>query len=116
MKKISLLLSLLLIALTLGAQTKQKNTPKPVTPDPLKEGFVKATVLKYEVESCGYILVLDGKTKKDPKIKLQPENMDVKFKKNKLKVWVKYVMPKVQPMTTCMAGQVVKIEEMKIRK
>lgn len=108
MRKISLFIFALLLSLAACAQNKQKA----IVSDPAKEGYSKATVMKYEVESCGYILVLDRKSKKDPQVKLQPENMDEQFKKNKLKVWVKYVMPKTQPMTTCMAGQVVKIEKM----
>lgn len=72
-----------------------------------KEGYVKATVIKYEVESCGYILQLAGEKK------LQPENLAEEFKKDKLVVWIKYETPKRQPMTTCMAGTVVKLTDVK---
>jgi hypothetical protein len=116
MRKVSLFIFMLLFSLTVLGQKKPKTKPEPLIPDPPKEGFIKATVIKYEVESCGFLLQVDGKTRKDPKMKLQPENMAEEFKKNKLKVWVKYVVPKSQPITTCMAGQVVKIEAMKIRK
>ena len=112
MRKISLCILMILFSFAGYAQTNKKKKP-----DPVKEGFIKATVIKYEVESWGFILVLDGKTKKDPKIQLQPEGgLDEKFRKDKLKVWLKYAVMKKQPMTTCMAGQVVKIEEIKIRK
>ncbi len=71
------------------------------------EGFVKATVIKYEVESCGYILQLENEKK------LMPENLAAEFKKDKLIIWIKYETPKKQPMTTCMAGTVVKLTDVK---
>ncbi|HEY1040455.1 MAG TPA: hypothetical protein VGF30_13665 [Bacteroidia bacterium] len=71
------------------------------------EGFVKATVIKYEVESCGYILQLDNEKR------LMPENLADEYKKDKLIIWIKYETPKKQPMTTCMAGTVVKLTEVK---
>ncbi|MFL5752530.1 MAG: hypothetical protein ACJ76F_03915 [Bacteroidia bacterium] len=116
MRKVSLFIFMLLFSLAALGQKKARTKPEELISDPAKEGFIKATVIKYEVENCGFLLQVNGKTKKDPKIKLQPENMAEEFKKNKLKVWVKYVVPKTQPMTTCMAGQVVKVEAMKIRK
>ncbi len=100
MKKLVLIV-VTLISFTLSAQTK------PAKRDFVKEGFVKATVIKYEVESCGFMLQLsDGK-------KLQVSGGIAKeFQKNKRKVWVKYKKPKTQPMTTCMAGEVVEVMEM----
>ena len=74
-----------------------------------KEGYVKATIIKYEVENCGYIIELSDKKK------LQPDQLADEFKKNKLKVWIKYSVPKKQIPTTCMAGQLIKIESIKKR-
>ncbi|MDP2387780.1 MAG: hypothetical protein Q8M29_15515 [Bacteroidota bacterium] len=80
---------------------------KKAAADYTKEGYVKATVIKYEVESCGYILQLEGEKK------LMPQNLADEFKKDKLVIWIKYETPKKQPMTTCMAGTVVKLTDVK---
>ncbi|MBC7863119.1 MAG: hypothetical protein IAF38_09100, partial [Bacteroidia bacterium] len=47
------------------------------------QGFLKAVVKKYDIDGCGFMLFLDD-TKK-----LNPKNLDEKFKKEGLKVWVK---------------------------
>jgi hypothetical protein len=109
MKKCLLLMMLFVSTLAMTAQEKKKKKC------PADEGYVKAVVIKYEVEACGYLLEIPGKTKNDPKIKLQPQSMPDSFKQHKKKVWVKYRVPKTQPMTTCMAGQIVEIEDMKKR-
>jgi len=75
--------------------------------DYTSEGYVKATVIKYEVESCGYILQLENEKK------LMPQNLADEFKKDKLIIWIKYETPKKPPMTTCMAGTVVKLTDVK---
>lgn len=74
-----------------------------------EQGYVKATVIKYEVESCGYILQLENENK------LMPDVLDDAFKKDKLEVWIKYELIKKQPMTTCMAGKAVKMVDVKKR-
>ncbi len=76
----------------------------------LKEGFVQATVIKYEVESCGYILQLNADEKIMPNKELETE-----FKVDKMPVWVKYTVQSKAKNTTCMAGKLAEITEIKKR-
>lgn len=107
MRKITAAIFMLFMSFSLLSQTTGATKPPKTKPE--KEGYVKATVIKYEVENCGYILVLADKKK------LQPDQLADEFKKNRLKVWVKYTVPKTQIPTTCMAGQSVKVEAIKKR-
>ena len=77
------------------------------TTDYAVQGYEKATIIKYEVESCGYIIQLENENK------LMPDKLDESFKKDQLKVWVKYEILKKQPMSTCMAGKAVKMLDIK---
>ena len=93
-------------SLTLAAQKKQPHV------NYAKEGYVKAKVIKYEVESCGYLLQLGDKKK----TKLAPDKLPDDFKKHNMKVWVKYVPVKKPMMGTCMAGQQSEIQAICPRK
>ncbi|MCD6065349.1 MAG: hypothetical protein K0S33_175 [Bacteroidetes bacterium] len=93
---------IVLFVLLLAGCKSAKNTT-----DYAAQGYVKATVIKYEVESCGYLLQLEGEKK------LMPQNLSEGFKKDGMAVWVKYETLKKQPMSTCMAGQVVTITDIK---
>lgn len=73
------------------------------------QGYTKAIVIKYEVESCGYLLQLDDENK------LMPQELTEEFKKDGLQVWIKYEILKKQPMTTCMAGKSIKLTDIKKR-
>ena len=74
-----------------------------------KEGYVKASVIFYEVSGCEYILKLeDGK-------KLEPVNLALSFKKDMLPVWIKYI-PKKEAVSICMAGQIVELIDVQARK
>lgn len=74
-----------------------------------KEGYSKATIVNYQVDGCTFILQLaDGK-------KLQPYNLSDEFKKDQFAVWIKYV-PKKNVFNSCMAGQVVELSDIQIRK
>jgi hypothetical protein len=77
-----------------------------------KEGYVKAIVIKYEVESCGYLIELTDKAK----TKITPYKLPDEFKKDKEKVWLKYTLAKKQLPSTCMAGKQAEIEDIKKRK
>lgn len=77
-----------------------------------KEGYVKAKVIKYEVESCGYLIELADKEK----TKLLPDKLDDVFKKNNQKIWVKYNLAKKQLPGTCMAGKQCEVLDVKKRK
>ncbi|MGZ3864859.1 MAG: hypothetical protein ACXVC6_11235 [Bacteroidia bacterium] len=65
-----------------------------------KEGYEKATVINYNVDGCGFMLQLMDKRKS----KISPDKFPDEFKKEKMKVWIKYASAKKQPVTTCMAG------------
>lgn len=92
---------LLLTVVIVSCKTKKEAV------DYSQQGYVKATVIKYEVESCGYILQLEGEKK------LMPQNLADEFKKDQLTIWIKYETVKKPPMTTCMAGTVVKLTDVK---
>lgn len=77
-----------------------------------KEGYVKAEVIHYKVEGCGYLIELTDKAK----TKIAPDKLAEEFKKDKEKVWIKYSIAKKQPMSTCMAGKLAEIIDIKKRK
>jgi hypothetical protein len=89
-----------------SAQEKKQKT------DYEKEGYVKALVIHYEVENCGYLIELADKVK----TKIAPDKLADEFKKNKEKIWIKYAMAKKQPMSTCMGGKFVEVIDVKKRK
>ena len=107
MKKFKILF---LIIFSLGAMTSCKPKAKvPETPDYAKLGYTAATVLNYEVDGCQWIIEMaDGK-------KYEPQNLQEDFRKDKMKVWVKYTEVK-GAITICMAGNVIKISDIKERK
>src|ERR1700757_3637349 len=65
-----------------------------------KEGYEKAIVINYNIDGCGFMLELMDKRKS----KISPDKLPDEFKKEKMKVWIKYASAKKQPVTTCMAG------------
>jgi hypothetical protein len=73
------------------------------------EGYTKATVINYAVDGCTFLLQLADEKK------LEPTNLSTDFKKDNLAVWVKY-MPKKGGMSVCMAGQIVEISDIQLRK
>jgi len=73
-----------------------------------KEGYIKATVINYEVDGCTFLLkLMDEK-------KLEPTNLAAEFKKDQLAVWIKYT-PKKGAVSVCMAGQIVDLFDIQIR-
>lgn len=72
-------------------------------------GYVKAMVISYEVDGCGYMLELTS-----DKSKLEPDGLQPEFQKDSLPVWIKY---KAAPdrMSICMAGQTIDLLEIKKR-
>lgn len=95
---------------------KKKTTSETViaTPEIKKdfeaEGYVKATVVDYQLDACRYLLQLPDEKKLEPSPNLSPE-----FQKDQLAVWVKYI-PKKGGMSVCMAGQMIEISDIQIRK
>ncbi len=105
-RSISLLVIALLFMFKVNAQEKAKKINYE------KEGYVKAIVIHYKVEGCGYLIELTDKAK----TKIAPDKLADEFKKDKEKVWVKYTLAKKQPMSTCMAGKLAEIVDVKKRK
>lgn len=73
------------------------------------EGYTKATVISYEVDGCTFLLQLADEKK------LEPTNLSADFKKDRLAVWIKYV-PKKGAVGICMAGQIVELSDIQIRR
>ncbi|MCE9538942.1 MAG: hypothetical protein K8R85_06965 [Bacteroidetes bacterium] len=66
-----------------------------------QNGFVKATIINYTFDGCSFMLQLgDGK-------KLEPVNLPVEFRKDNIKVWIKYQHYK--GTSICMAGEMVTV-------
>ena len=119
MKKIFQIVSLFVICNSLfivsSCHCKRKATSETSTTPEVKrnfeqEGYVKAMVLYSELDACRYLLVLPNEKKLEPSPTLAPE-----FQKDKLTVWIKY-MDKKGGMSVCMAGQMVVISDIQIRK
>ena len=72
-------------------------------------GYNRGRVIYNEVDGCGYMIQLGDGTK------LEPSNLKDEFKKDKLDVWIKYAAKK-GGMSTCMAGQMVDITDIQLRK
>lgn len=84
---------------------RKKNIPSYADPSP---GALKAKVVNYEVDGCKWLLELDnGK-------KLQPIELAPQFHKDKMKVWILYESQK-DAMSNCMAGEIIKLTEIKLR-
>ena|ERR1700758_667073 len=95
---------------SLNAQEANSKT-KPQKINYAKEGYEKAIVINYNVDGCGFMLELMDKRKS----KISPDKLPDEFKKEKLKVWIKYSAAKKQPVTTCMAGHFCDILDIKKR-
>ena len=77
----------------------------------IKSGYVKAIVLnKKGIDGCGFVIKLEKNEI------IQPLELDKKFQKNKLKIWVKFVVPKKSPASICMMGKIVEITFIEKRK
>jgi hypothetical protein len=89
---------------------KQSDSSKSEVKDAalLQEGFVKAEIRSYDVDGCGFLIFLEDEKK------LNPLNLGDEYKKEGLKVWIRYTIKK-GVMTTCMSGEVVNILELQLR-
>ncbi|MEK6615069.1 MAG: hypothetical protein AABZ32_02995 [Bacteroidota bacterium] len=93
---------------------KKKTTTDTVTSieskrDFEKEGYTKATVIFYELDACKYLLQLEDQKK------LDPSNLSADFQKDHLAVWIKYALKK-DAVSACMAGQIVDLSDIHLRK
>lgn len=103
------LISLLSVAfLLITCQVSAQEKPKKI--NYAKEGYVKAVIINYNVENCGFLIELTDKAKTKLAGKLNDE-----FKKNKQKIWIKYTLAKKQPISTCMSGKTIEITDIKKR-
>ncbi len=101
------------IGITLSLMTFSLNAQEKKQPvNYAKEGYVKATVINYKIDGCGFLIQLADKEK----TKLVPDKMPDDFKKDKRKIWVKYSISKKQEMSSCMAGKQCEVIEIKKRK
>ncbi len=89
---------------------KGTETTTAVKRDFAAEGYVQATVISYEIDACKYLLKVSEEKKLEPSPALSAE-----FQKDQLPVWVKYT-PKKGGMSPCMAGQMVDISDIQLRK
>ncbi len=101
-----IILSFLFSLLTVKSLGQEK--PKKI--NYVKEGYVKAKVVHYVVDDCGFLIQLPDKAQS----KLVPDTLPLNLKKHGKKVWIKYTLPKKQLMSTCMTGK--QIEVIDIRK
>lgn len=88
----------------------ENNTVTEVKRDFEKEGYVPAIVIFSDMDACKFLLVLANEKRLEPSAHL-PEA----FHEHQLAVWVKY-MDKKGGMSACMAGQLVDISDIQIRK
>ena len=72
-------------------------------------GYVKAFVTDVELDGCKWMLQLE----KDGK-RLEPDGIQPEFEKDSFKVWLKYTPE--DRMSVCMAGQTIKVIDIKKRK
>lgn len=71
--------------------------------------YTAATVVSYAVDGCTWMLELeDGK-------KLQPAELKPEYQKDQLKVWIAYEIKK-GGIGICMAGEMVNITHIELRK
>ena len=89
---------------------KKKTTETTKEVDYSAEGYSALTVLFYELDGCKWMLVKDDGKKLNPEGGL-PET----FQKDQMKVWVKYELKKEAP-NICMAGEMIKVVDIKERK
>lgn len=99
------LLAFLSIALSSCKGKKEAVSKEIVTTTTNKyENHNKGTVTKFDVDGCSFLITLEsGK-------RLNPINLDDEFKKEGLKIFITYISQN-DIMTTCMAGEVVKITD-----
>lgn len=95
--------------------TAQTTTTPEVKRDFAAEGYIKATVIFYEIDACKYIIRLESDPNGPDVLKqLEPTNLSVEFQKDQLPVWIKYTAKK-GAVSPCMAGQVVELSDIQLR-
>jgi len=119
MKKLfplALVLYLLPCALYLSScHCKKKTATATVTASEVKrdfekEGYVKAIVIFSDLDACKFLLVLANEKRLEPS-----GGLPAAFQQDQLAVWIKY-MDKKGGMSVCMAGQIVDVSDIQLRK
>lgn len=109
----------LLLALTScnkkSGTSSETNTPVEKTTEKtneaalIKDGFVKASIIdKTGLDGCSFMIKLENE------LLLESNSIKEEFKKDSLKIWVKYI-PKKGAMSICMSGKMVDIVAIKLR-
>ena len=104
-----LISSIAFVFVSCHCRKQSQSTATEVKKDFVQEGYTKATVIYYELDGCNYLLQLENESK------LEPTNLAADFKKDKLDVWVKYTID-TAAVSICMAGQLVKLSDIQLRK
>jgi hypothetical protein len=121
MKQHLFIISLTILAVSFGLPgcccKKQKKEPELTQQEKeaqdiimKNEGYVKATVINYNLDGCGWMIELEDKTKKEVS-----EGIPETFKVEGKKVWAKF-SPVKGMNSICMAGQIVNLWDIKERK
>jgi hypothetical protein len=71
-------------------------------------GYIKAFVTDVELDGCKWML-----QREDDGKKLEPDGLQPEFEKDSLHVWLKYTED--DRMSICMAGQTIKVVDIRIR-
>ncbi|MBI3509888.1 MAG: hypothetical protein HY064_04440 [Bacteroidetes bacterium] len=71
-------------------------------------GYIKAFVTDVELDGCKWMLQQESDNKK-----LEPDGLQPEFEHDSLKVWLKFEPE--DRMSVCMAGQTIKVLDIKIR-
>lgn len=84
-----------------------KTKEKQPAVDYAQQGYTKAIVRDYQLDGCRFMIFLDETRK------LEPDALPEEMKRDSLPVWVKYQSD--PRMSICMAGETVKIIDIKKR-
>ncbi len=105
--KLKQIVLILLVVLSASCSKKVAGL-KAFPEEEIKEGYTKATVVYSTVDGCNWLLQIENEKK------VEPINLKEEFKKDKLKVWIKYVIKK-GAVGICMAGEIVTLTEIELR-
>ncbi|MFI5220102.1 MAG: hypothetical protein ACHQNT_11515 [Bacteroidia bacterium] len=96
--------------INLNSCCKKTNAPVKTNDSPVGlNKLTEATVIDYsEIAGCTFLLQLNNGEK------LEPSNLSSEFKKDKLKVLIKYQITDMQ--SACMAGKVVSVSHIELKK
>ena len=96
--------------------TSTATTTAEVKRDFSAEGYVQAIVSATDLAGCTFLLQIpNDPAGADVMKQFEPSNLKEEFKKDQLAVWVKYSVKK-GATSTCMAGPVVDISDIQLRK